>query len=164
MPKAQLQRVRLGVGPILRILLAQKEIEHDDAADSHSSTKRGVHGMGLKDLLRGAASLVGVGQTSLREAYVNKQAPRGSGVYRVYYRGQLMKVGKAPDGLRKRFSDYYRGEEGGTAHLKYITKENRDQVMVMWQECPKDRARAIETSWYDQAKAGGEEMPWSERR
>ena len=110
-----------------------------------------------------AADNVG-GSASLRDAYLGKKAPAKSGVYRVYYRRQLMKVGKAPDGLRKRFSDYYRGLEGGTAGLKYITRENRDDVHVQWMLCPASQARAIETRLYDQAKAKGETLPWSERR
>ena len=104
------------------------------------------------------------GSAPLRDAYLGKKAPQKSGVYRVYYHGQLMKVGKAPDGLRKRFSDYYRGLEGGTAGLKYITRENRDDVNVQWMLCPASRARDIETRLYDQAKANGEALPWSERR
>ena len=63
---------------------------------------------------RAAASNVG-GSASLREAYLDKKAPNKPGVYRLYHNGQLMKVGKATDGLRKRFSDYYRGMDGGTA-------------------------------------------------
>jgi len=91
-------------------------------------------------------------------------AVTGSGVYRITYRGQLMKVGKASDGLRKRFSDYYRGVSGGTAGLKYITEENKDSVKVSWMECSGSKAREIETQWYDQAKSQGKELPWSDRR
>lgn len=104
------------------------------------------------------------GQAPLRAAYLEQKAPRKPGVYKVYYCGQLMKVGKAVDGLRKRFSDYYRGKAGGTAGLKEITSENRDQVEVQWLVCPKENARQIETDWYDRARARGEEMPWSARR
>ena len=105
-----------------------------------------------------AAEKVG-GSASLRDAYLGMKAPAKSGVYRVYYRRQLMKVGKATDGLRKRFSDYCRGMEGGTAGLKYITRENRDDVHVQWMLCPASQARAMETRLYDQAKANGETLP-----
>ncbi|MBU4485809.1 MAG: hypothetical protein KKD38_02670 [Candidatus Delongbacteria bacterium] len=104
------------------------------------------------------------GSASLKDAYLNEKAPRGPGCYKVYYHGQLMKVGKAIDGLRKRFSDYYRGKEGGTAGLKYITSDNRDQVRVSWLECSSSDCRKLETQWHDKAKAAGEEMPWSDRR
>lgn len=105
-----------------------------------------------------------VGRASLRAAYLDKKAPREPGVYKLYHCGQLMKVGKAVDGLRKRFSDYYRGKRGGTAGLKHITNANRDHVEVEWLVCPKVNARQIETDWYDQARARGEKMPWSARR
>lgn len=121
--------------------------------------------MGFFDsIMKAASSATGMGSASLKSAYLEKKAPKGSGVYKVKYRGQLMKVGKAPDGLRKRFSDYYRGLEGGTAGLKYITESNRDEVSVSWKECPKSEARKLETQMYDQAKKRGEELPWSSRR
>lgn len=129
--------------------------------------------MGLKDIMgtlgratSGVAVAAGspAGRTSLRAAYLEKKAPNKPGAYRVCYGGQLMKVGKAEDGLRKRFSDYYRGTVGGTAGLRYITSENRDRVQVEWKVCPKDQARRIELEWYNQAKTRGESMPWSDRR
>ena len=124
--------------------------------------------MGLLDIIGGIAKELinnSVGESALlKDAYLNQKAPKGTGVYKVYHRGQLMKVGKAVDGLRKRFSDYYRGKEGGTAGLKYITSENRDSVRVSWVECPADKCRELETQWHDKARAAGEEMPWSERR
>ena len=118
---------------------------------------------GLKNLAA-QSGLIGWGSASLHDAYLLEKAPREPGVYQVLYRGQLMKIGKAADGLRKRFSDYYRGTEGGTAGLKYITPDNRDQVMVRWIPCNASRARGIETMLYDAAKARGEPLPWSERR
>jgi hypothetical protein len=110
-----------------------------------------------------ANSTIG-GSASLRDAYIGEKAPKGPGCYKVYYHGKLMNVGKAVDGLRKRFSDYYRGKEGGTAGLKYITKDNRDHLRVSWIVCNEERCREIETKWHDQARSRGEEMPWSERR
>ncbi|MDD3044812.1 MAG: hypothetical protein PHF33_05075 [Candidatus Delongbacteria bacterium] len=115
-------------------------------------------------VIQSAASSTIRGSASLKDAYLNQKAPIGTGVYKVYHRGQLMKVGKAVDGLRKRFSDYYRGKEGGTAGLKFITSENRDHVRVTWLECPSDKCRELETQWHDKARTSGEEMPWSERR
>lgn len=121
--------------------------------------------MGLFDSIMGAvSSATGMGSASLKSAYLDQKAPKGTGVYKITYRGQLMKVGKASDGLRKRFSDYYRGQAGGTAGLKYITESNRDDVNVSWKECSASEARKIETMWYDQAKQRGEELPWSDRR
>lgn len=104
------------------------------------------------------------GSASLRDAYLEKKAPNSPGVYKVFYQGELMKVGKAEDGLRKRFSDYYRGKKGGTAGLKYITHENRDRVSVQWAVCGAENARHLELKWYDEAKAQGQSMPWSDKR
>lgn len=101
---------------------------------------------------------------SLKDAYKNKKSPKGPGVYKIIYKDKLMKVGKASDGLRKRFSDYYRGESGGTAGLKYITNENRDYVYVNWSECPVEECRDNEIKLYEQAKKMGEELLWSDRR
>ncbi|MFA7691642.1 MAG: hypothetical protein GX117_13210 [Candidatus Hydrogenedentes bacterium] len=118
----------------------------------------------LDNLVKAASRSMGMGQASLKSAYLDEAAPTGPGVYQILYRGQLMKVGKAEDGLRKRFSDYYRGVKGGTAGLKYITEDNRDEVKVKWRECSRNDARKFETTLYDQAVQRGEEMPWSERR
>lgn len=104
------------------------------------------------------------GTASLRAAYLEQKAPNTPGVYKVFYRRQLMKVGMAEIGLRKRLSDYYREEAGGTAALRYITSQNRDQVAVQWVVCPAESARRIELQWYDEAKARGESMPWSDGR
>jgi len=121
--------------------------------------------MGLFDKISSAISnTTGIGAATLKSAYLEKKAPLGPGVYRIIYKGQLMKVGKASDGLRKRFSDYYRGKNGGTAGLKYITESNRNDVKVSWKECTSSEARKLETLWYDQAKKRGEELPWSDRR
>lgn len=102
--------------------------------------------------------------TTLRDAYKNKKAPTSSGVYEIRLDGKLMKVGKASDGLRKRFSDYYRGKVGGTAGLKYITEDNRDNISVVWRICKKDVCRDHEIKLYEQAIKSGEDMPWSERK
>lgn len=122
--------------------------------------------MGLFDIISSVIKNIAnaVGRASLKDAYLEEKAPKGSGVYKIFYKGQLMKVGKAIDGLRKRFSDYYRGSEGGTAALKYITTQNRDDIVVQWRECPPDKCREIEAKMYDSAKNSGEELPWSERR
>ena len=118
----------------------------------------------LDNIAKAVSHATGMGSTTLKSAYLDKKAPSGPGVYKITYNGQLMKVGKAEDGLRKRFSDYYRGKAGGTAGLKYITESNRDNVEVAWKECSVSEAREIEIMWYDQAIERGEELPWSDRR
>lgn len=118
----------------------------------------------FNNLINNISRATGMGNCSLKAAYLDEQAPKGCGVYKIKYQGQLMKVGKAEDGLRKRFSDYYRGQSGGTAGLKYITESNRDDVTVMWVECSRENTRSLEKQWYDEARAKGEELPWSDRR
>jgi len=114
-------------------------------------------------LVKTASSHLPTGGSSLRAA-AKESSLNFPGVYKIFYAGQLMKVGKAEDGLRKRFSDYYRGREGGTAGLKYIDESNRDGVSVQWRKCEGNECRTLETQMYDQAKAAGEELPWSDRR
>ena len=114
-------------------------------------------------MIKTASSISPMGSSSLRSAAQNSDL-NCPGVYRVFYSGQLMKVGKAEDGLRKRFSDYYRGKAGGTAYLKYIDESNRDRVSVQWRKCKRNQCRELETRMYDKVKAAGEKLPWSDRR
>lgn len=114
-------------------------------------------------MIKTASSISPMGSSSLRSAAQNSDL-NCPGVYRVFYSGQLMKVGKAEDGLRKRFSDYYRGKAGGTAYLKYIDESNRDRVSVQWRKCERNQCRELEMRMYDEAKAAGEKLPWSNRR
>jgi len=115
----------------------------------------------ISNIIRNAS---GSGRASLKDAYLGEKAPKGPGVYKIFHNNKLMKVGKANDGLRKRFSDYYRGVEGGTAALKYITTANRDEVIVQWRECPVEKCRELETKMHDSAINSGETLPWSDRR
>ena len=115
------------------------------------------------NVLKTASSISPAGSSSLRSAAENSDL-NCPGVYKVFYSGQLMKVGKAEDGLRKRFSDYYRGKAGGTAYLKYIDESNRDRVSVQWRKCERNQCRELETRMYDEVKAAGEKLPWSDRR
>lgn len=114
-------------------------------------------------MIKTASSISPAGSSSLRSAAENSDL-NCPGVYKVFYSGQLMKVGKAEDGLRKRFSDYYRGKAGGTAYLKYINESNRDRVSVQWRKCERNQCRELETRMYDEVKAAGEKLPWSDRR
>ena len=98
--------------------------------------------------------------TTLRAAYLEKQAPNKPGVYKMYHDGKLMKVGKAEDGLRKRFSDYYRGQKGGTAGSRYVNESNRDEIEVWWVCLPRDKCREAERNMTQQAIDGDEKLPW----
>ncbi len=76
--------------------------------------------MGLFDIglgiLSGLAesSGVSVGKVSLREAAdpkADNRAPNEMGCYKLYCDGGLKYVGKAEDGIRKRFVQYYNGKK-----------------------------------------------------
>ena len=69
---------------------------------------------------------------TLEEA--TKTAPNSMGCYKIYYNG-LKYVGKAEDGIRKRFVQYYNGT---TAHYPSARKiyEHRDEITVSWKMCP----------------------------
>ena len=60
-----------------------------------------------------------------------KKAPNVSSCYQIYYGDELVYVGKAQDGIRKRFVQYYHGT---TAHYSSAQKifENKDALTVKW--------------------------------
>ena len=120
--------------------------------------------MGLFDLLGGViggALAKGLSMKSLKNA--TKDAPNSMGCYKIYLNGSLKYVGKAEDGLRKRFVQYYNGT---TAHYSSAQKiyEHRDKLMVSWvvlssgSECRKTEAEWIEKYrpiWNKQGGWGG---------
>ena len=72
--------------------------------------------------------------------------PNESGVYILRMNGNLLKVGSAEDGVRKRMQQYY----GLNKHcgLKEITEENRDKIYVTWQNCPRSKCIELESKLY----------------
>ena len=71
-----------------------------------------------------------------------------------------MTLGKAEDGLRKRFSDLYRGKGGGTAGKGQIEESNRDRVTVWWSQClPADCVERLH-QLKDACCEAGECLPW----
>lgn len=78
--------------------------------------------MGLFDFLSAFSS-----GTSLKVA--TKSAPNSMGCYKIFLNGSLKYVGKAEDGIRKRFVQYYNGT---TAHYPSAQKiyEHRDEICV----------------------------------
>jgi len=101
--------------------------------------------MGIFDIVKTIAGAVGLTQMPLEQA--TKNAPNAMGCYKIYYRG-LKYVGKAEDGIRKRFVQYYNGT---TAHYSSAKKifEHRDDITVSWvvlssaKECQETEARWI---------------------
>lgn len=59
------------------------------------------------------------------------EAPNSMGCYKLYLNGDLKYVGKAEDGIRKRFVQYYNGT---TAHYPSarLIYEHRDDIEVSW--------------------------------
>lgn len=114
--------------------------------------------MGLLDaigeIIKAAGKAAG-GTVPLKEAA--RSAPSGMGCYKIFWHG-LKYVGKAEDGIKKRFVQYYNGT---TAHYPSAIKiyEHRDEITVSWvvlnspQEC-----RRTEKEWIERY-----DPEWNER-
>jgi excinuclease UvrABC nuclease subunit len=101
--------------------------------------------MGLFDVLKGIAKSTGLVSTSLKDA--TKVAPNSMGCYKLFCNGSLKYVGKAEDGIRKRFVQYYNGT---TAHYSSAIKiyENRDNITVNWVILQsREQCREVEAKW-----------------
>lgn len=100
--------------------------------------------MGFFDAVKNLAKASGLSLPSLYEA--TKSAPNSMGCYKIYCKG-LKYVGKAEDGIRKRFVQYYNGT---TAHYPSAIKiyENRDEITVNWVELQsREQCREVEAKW-----------------
>ena len=100
--------------------------------------------MGVLDFLAG---IMGTGKAPLSEAV--KSAPNAMGCYRIFYGGRLVYVGKAEDGIRKRFVQYWNGT---TTHYPSGRKihENRDNITVSWQVLKsREECREVERKWIE---------------
>ncbi len=109
----------------------------------------------LGNLLRAVGGAVGMG-TTLKDA--TESAPNSMGCYKIYYHG-LKYVGKAEDGIRKRFVQYYNGT---TAHYPSAQKiyQHKDEITVTWQVChSREETRNLEAKWIEQY-----DPEWNDRR
>ncbi|EYE87624.1 hypothetical protein Q428_12365 [Fervidicella metallireducens AeB] len=100
--------------------------------------------MGLFDTLKSIAKSKELVCITLKEA--TKIAPNSMGCYKIYCNG-LKYVGKAEDGIRKRFVQYYNGT---TAHYSSAKKiyENRDNITVSWVVLQsREQCREVEAKW-----------------
>lgn len=109
--------------------------------------------MGLLDSLLSAS---GIGRAFLSDAV--KDAPNSMGVYQVKLKGKLMYVGKAEDGLRKRFVQYYNGTAGGYNSADNIYR-HRDEVVVEWRVV---RTRE-ECRYHEKILIQKKNPPWNEK-
>jgi hypothetical protein len=113
--------------------------------------------MGLFDrLMRASGSAV-----SLEEAA--RSAPSSTGIYKLYLKGRLMKVGKAEwkAGIRWRMQQYWRGDSTAGIHGSQIYS-HREHVTVSWRELPANQCREAERQAIENA-GGIERLPWCER-
>lgn len=110
---------------------------------------------------------INVVTTSLKDIY-NCKNGRGcsteqttkKGVYALYYKDKLKKIGKATDksGIFHRMSQYYRGDK--TGRLKEINEQNRDEIKVLYFNPPEEECWFDERRFQVIAHDCGEEMPW----
>lgn len=103
---------------------------------------------------RKSASTVDAHHALLRNAaaFVNV-----SGVYILRLNGQVMKVGSAEIGVQKRMQQYYGLNK--SCGLNEINAENRDQIWVTWQDCPKSKCNELESKLAKKYGLG----PWAKR-
>lgn len=137
-----------------RIILPFGEIVRDTKVEERNN---GV----LKSLVTVVKSNIG-GSASLEEAA--REAPKSTGVYKLYLNGNLMKVGKAEwrEGIRWRMQQYWRGDStAGNNHGRSIY-ENRDRITAQWIVCPKEKCRELEVKLQNQA-GGIDNLPWCDR-
>lgn len=92
------------------------------------------------------------------------EAPNVSGCYQLYMGDKLVYVGKAEDGIRKRFVQYYNGT---TAHYSSAVKiyENRDKLFVKWKVIEeKDLVASKEATWIRNYKpAWNDQSGWGDK-
>ena len=88
-----------------------------------------------------------ISQMTLKEA--TSAAPNAMGCYKIFQHGTLKYVGKAEDGIRKRFVQYYNGTTTGYSSGRTIY-ENRDTLTVSWQLCnSREECRSLEKAWIE---------------
>lgn len=98
-------------------------------------------------LLKGIMAAVSMASPTMKLKDAKVAAPNAMGCYRIYCEGSLKYVGKAEDGIRKRFVQYYNGT---TAHYPSAKKifENRDRITVSWVVLSsREECRATEAEW-----------------
>lgn len=71
-----------------------------------------------------------------------KSAPNESGCYRMFFKGELIYIGKAVD-LKKRLSEYLNGSAGKHPSSQYIT-ENSTEIEVIYALVPSNKILEVE--------------------
>lgn len=84
---------------------------------------------------------------SLKDATTS--APNSMGCYKIFQHGSLKYVGKAEDGIRKRFVQYYNGTTTGYSSGSKIYAA-RNSLTVSWQLCgSREECRSLEKKWIE---------------
>ena len=99
---------------------------------------------------------------SLKEAADSLYSTSEAGVYILYLHGQIMKVGKAEIGIRKRMQQYY-GLNRYCGLNRYINEHIRDRIRVTYQTCSIFDCDELETKLFDKYSSVSS-MPWASRR
>lgn len=111
-------------------------------------------------------------KTTLKGIFNIKNGKRGcsteetrrKGVYALFYKGELKKIGKATykDGIFHRMSQYYRMDKHGG--LDEITVDNRDEMEVFY-----FNIQSVDECWFAERRLQviahdcGENMPWEKK-
>lgn len=91
--------------------------------------------------------IMSVSAIPLKEATV--KAPNAMGCYKIYQYGALKYVGKAEDGIRKRFVQYYNGTTTSYSSGSKIYA-NRNTLTVSWRMCStREECRSLEKKWIE---------------
>lgn len=93
-----------------------------------------------------------------------KNAPRECGVYILFLHGQVMKCGVATysQGLQWRFTQYYNlnyDDRARDGEYWSVSPDNKDDVEVSWQACPKRVCDELEYKLFQKYGKG----PWAKR-
>lgn len=106
--------------------------------------------MGIFSKIKKLAKSTGIVPMSLQEA--TKSAPIAMGCYKIYCDG-LKYVGKAEDGIRKRFVQYYNGTTAHYPSAKAIYAY-RDRITVTWVVLKsREQCRQVEAKWIRELKS-----------
>jgi len=99
---------------------------------------------------------------SLKDA--TKMAPNQMGCYQLYKNGRLIYVGKAEDGIRKRFVQYYNGTTDGYTSGAAINM-SKDEITVKWKVFDtKEAVRSCEANWINKYKpVWNKQSGWGEK-
>lgn len=103
-------------------------------------------------------------RTSLKGLYNEGNATEitnRSGIYALYENNELMKIGKASNGIFNRMSQYWRGKDGSIQEISLNNRENIEvEYFTIDGENKEERCWFAERMLQAAAYQAGEKMPW----